>query len=92
MQKYKNSAENSKANTTNGYLLVKFNASALNTMHQLGINTSDAKHVELFESYLNMVGMRIPVTTIYDKLAEIYNISISTVKRIIQRFKKEIQV
>ena len=88
MQNYNNSAENSNFQATNGYLLAKFNEPVLKSMSDIGIKASDVKYVSMFEAYLNMSQMRMKVGAIYRTLAEEYGISVSTVKRIIGRFKK----
>ena len=88
MQNYNNSAENSNLQTTSGYLLAKFNEPVLKSMSDIGIKASDVKYVSMFEAYLNMSQMRMKVGAIYDELAKEYGISVSTVKRIIGRFKK----
>ena len=88
MQNYNNSAENSNLQTTNGYLLAKFNEQTLKSMSDIGIKASDVKYVSMFEAYLNMSQMRMKAGAIYRTLAEEYGISVSTVKRIIKRFKQ----
>ena len=88
MQNYNNSAENSNLQTTSGYLLAKFNEPVLKSMSDIGIKASDVKYVSMFEAYLNMSQMQMKVGTIYDELAKEYGISVSTVKRIIGRFKQ----
>lgn len=88
MQNYNNSAENSNFQATNGYLLAKFNEPVLKSMSDIGIKASDVKYVSMFEAYLNMSQMRMKVGAIYRTLAEEYGISVSTVKRIIKRFKQ----
>jgi len=92
MQNYNNSAENSNLQTTNGYLLAKFNEPVLKSMSDIGIKASDVKYVSMFEAYLNMSQMRMKVGAIYRTLAEEYGISVSTVKRIIKRFKQTTMV
>ena len=88
MQKYNNFVENSNLQTTSGYLLAKFNEPVLKSMSNMGIKASDAKYITMFESYMNMRRMEMKVGAIYEILAEEYGISVSTVKRIIRRFKK----
>ena len=88
MQIYNNSSKNCSLQTTSGYLLAKFNEPVLKSMSDIGIKASDVKYVSMFEAYLNMSQMRMKVGVIYETLAEEYGISVSTVKRIIRRFKK----
>lgn len=88
MQNYNNSVENSNFQATNGYLLAKFNEPVLKSMSDIGIKASDVKYVSMFEAYLNMSQMRMKVGAIYNELAKEYGISVSTVKRIIKRFKQ----
>jgi len=88
MQNYNNSSENSNLQTTNGYLLAKFNEQTLKSMSDIGIKASDVKYVSMFEAYLNMSQMQMKVGAIYNELAKEYGISVSTVKRVIRRFKQ----
>lgn len=92
MQKYDNFTENSHLNTTSGYLLVKFNEQALKSMSDIGIKTSDTRYIPMFEAFMNMRRMRMKAGAVLQILSEDYGVSVSTVKRIIRRFRRSAAV
>lgn len=59
-------------------------------MSNCGIRTSDWKHIEMFEEYLNMRGNCEKFRYIMAHLAEKYRMSESSIKRIIKRLSEEV--
>lgn len=92
MQKYKNSSKDDHSEQINGYLLVKININQLKLMSKLDIKAEDYQYIELYETYMNMRGMRMKVSAILQYLADENGISVSTVKRIINRFRQSASV
>lgn len=61
-------------------------------MSKLDIKAEDYQYIELYETYMNMRGMRMKVSAILQYLADENGISVSTVKRIINRFRQSASV
>ena len=70
--------------------LIKISMESLKMMSNCGIRTSDWKHIEMFEEYLNMRRNCEKFRYIMAHLAEKYRMSESSIKRIIKRLSGEV--
>lgn len=61
-------------------------------MSKLDIKAEDYQYIDLYETYMNMRDMRMKVSAILQYLADENGISVSTVKRIINRFRQSASV
>lgn len=73
-----------------GIELVKINKTGMELMSKIGLRTDDHKYLDLYEKYLTMRDLGEKVSYIIAHLAEAYNISESSVKRIIRRLSCEV--
>ena len=70
--------------------LVKISKEALKMMSNSGIKTEDWQHIEMYEEYVSMRKNREKFRYIIAYLAEKYNTSESTIKRVVKRLSREI--
>ena len=70
--------------------LVKISKEAMKMMSHSGIKTDDWQHVAMYDEYLDMRKNREKFRYIMAYLAEKYNISESSVKRIVKRLSGEV--
>ena len=70
--------------------LVKISKEAMKMMSHSGIKTDDWQHVAMYDEYLDMRKNREKFRYIMAYLAEKYNISESSVKRIVKRLSSEV--
>lgn len=70
--------------------LIKISTETLKMMSNSGIKTSDWQHVKMYEEYLAMRVKREKFRYMIVYLAEKYNLSESSVKRIIKRLSGEV--
>ena len=70
--------------------LVKISMEALKMMSNSGIKTEDWQYIEMYEEYVSMRKNREKFRYIIAYLAEKYNTSESTVKRVVKRLSLEI--
>lgn len=61
-------------------------------MSKYDLRTDDAEYLELYEYYVNMRRMRKQRKEIVKFLAGEFNISESTVSRIVRRFSQEVRI
>ena len=70
--------------------LVKISKEAMKMMSHSGIKTDDWQHMEMYEEYLTMRQNRDKFRYIIAFLSEKYNMSESSVKRIVKRLSGEV--
>ncbi len=70
---------------------LKIGRELLKLLSNFGLRCDDYKHIELFEEYMQMRKNGDKVDYALYILSNKYNISESTVKRIIRRFSKEVK-
>ena len=91
MQKYNNSQENLEGiNEVSGYMLLKLNLNQVETMSKCGLSVDDARYVPMYEEYLSLRREGVPKERIYQHFRSKYNVSESTVKRVIKRFSHRV--
>lgn len=71
------------------YELVKVLRSALETLAKNGIETRDARHVEMFEDWLRLRGEGHKYIYIIRYLSQQYEMSETSVYRIVRKFSEE---
>ena len=91
-QNYNNNLKDNDFCIVNGYLLAKINREMLKAMSKVGLNVSDWRYVPLIEEYVNMVGLGMKREHIRAVLADKYDISVSSVKRIVRRMLKQVRI
>ena len=64
----------------------------LKVMSNLDLKTDDWRHIEMYDDYVRMRGEGEKVDYIFHVLSSRYNISESTIKRIVKRLSKEVIV
>ena len=93
MQKYNVSSEKTGSiNELNGYLLLKLNLYQVEIMSKCGLSVDDARHVPMYEEYLSLRGDGVPKERIYQYLWKKYNVSESTIKRVIKRLSRQVRL
>ena len=70
--------------------LVKISMEALKMMSNSGIKTEDWRHIEMYEEYMDMRKNCEKFRYIMAYLAEKYNTSESTIKRVVKRLSREV--
>ena len=70
--------------------LVKISMEALKMMSNSGIKTEDWQHIEMYEEYMDMRKNCEKFRYIMAYLAEKYNTSESTIKRVVKRLSREV--
>ena len=70
--------------------LVKISMEALKMMSNSGIKTEDWQHIEMYEEYEDMRKNCEKFRYIMAYLAEKYNTSESTIKRVVKRLSREV--
>ena len=93
MQNYNNSANNeSNNNDFNCHLLLKLNLYQLKLLLKHGIFINDVNLVPMYEEYLEMRKNGLKVVYILAYLSEKYSQSESTIRRVIRRFSRHIDL
>ena len=82
----------SKLSTMTCAELIEINKKLMELMSKLDIKTSDHKFVTLYEEYLAMKKECLKYWYIITHLSEKYKISESTIKRLIRKFSKEVNL
>lgn len=75
-----------------GVDLVKINKTGMELMSKIGLRTDDHKYLELYDTYQKKRILGEKVAYIIAHLAEVYHISESSVKRIIRRLSREVNI
>ena len=75
-----------------GVDLIKINKTGMELMSKIDLRTSDYKYLELYDTYLAMRSESQKVAYIIAHLASLYNISESSVKRIVRRLSREVNL
>lgn len=70
--------------------IVNFNKELLQKLSELGINTSDFKNVELYNSYIKLKSDGLKVAYIVSYLSQEYEISERKVHYIVAKMEQEI--
>ena len=65
---------------------------ALKMMSESGIKTEDWQHVKMYEEYLTMRGNCEKFRYIIAHLAEKYHMSESSIKRVVKRLSREVNM
>lgn len=92
LQNYKNDSTKRNSDGINGYILAKINRESLKLMSEIGLDIGDWRYVPMIEQYVNMASMSISRKNIYAILSKEYNISESSVKRVIRRMLKRVRM
>lgn len=86
MQKYKNFSGNLEGiSEISGYMLLKINLYQVETMSKCGLSVEDARHIPMYEEYLQLRQEGVPKERIYQHFHGKYHVSESTVKRVVKR-------
>ncbi len=72
--------------------LVKISMEALKMMSDSGIRTEDWQHVKMYEEYQTMRGNCEKFRYIIAYLAEKYHMSESSIKRVVKRLSREVNM
>lgn len=92
MQKYKEKLNVAKLSTINSYIYLKIVLNQEKVGSSLGITIAYAKHLKMFEEYLDLQRLNHKTTFIISYLANKYQVSESTVKRVIRKMLHEVTV
>lgn len=91
MQNYDKNQQNATAyNEISGYMLLKINLNQVEMMSDYDIPPHYYKYIPLFEDYLCLRAHGYKKAYILTKLVEDYNISESTVKRVIKALSQKV--
>ena len=91
MQKYNNSLENLEGiNEVSGYSLLKLNLNQVKTMSKCGLSVDDARYIPMYEEYMSLRRSGVPKERTYQHFRSKYNVSESTVKRVIRRLSRRV--
>ena len=89
MQSYNNSSENpDDIGAISGYMLLKLNLYQVKTMSKFGLSVDDARHVPMYEEYLQLRRDGVPKERIYQHFKGKYHVSESTAKRVVKRLSQ----
>lgn len=93
MQSYDKTSETlAGVDEISGYMLLKLNLSQVNTMSKCGLSVDDARHVPMYEEYLQLRRDGVAKERIYQHFRTKYHVSESTAKRVIKRLSRQVKV
>ena len=93
MQSYKNSSENlAGVDEISGYMLLKLNLNQMKIMSKCGLSVDDARHIPMYEEYLQLRRDGVPKERIYQHFETKYHVSESTIKRVIKRLSQQVNL
>lgn len=91
MQRYKYSLENlDRIEEVSGYMLLKLNINQVKTMSKCGLSVDDVRYIPMYEEYLSLRREGVPKERIYQHFKSRYQISESTVKRVVRRLSQRV--
>ena len=91
MQSYENTSENLDAvSGISGYMLLKLNINQVKIMSKCGLSVDDVRYVPMYEEYMSLRRSGVPKERIYQHFRSKYNVSESTVKRVIRRLSRRV--
>ena len=90
-QSYDNLSENlDRIDEVSGYMLLKLNLNQVETMSKCGLSVDDVRYVPMYEEYLSLRREGVPKERIYQHFKSRYQISESTVKRVVRRLSQRV--
>lgn len=92
MQRYNNNPVFKKKTEINGYHLLKLVISQKELCAKLGISLSYAKHLPMFEEFIELQRTYDKKTYIYKRLSEKYGMHTSSVRRVISNMLQTVAI
>lgn len=91
MQNYNISSENlNTVGEISGYMLLKLNLYQVKIMSKCGLSVDDARHVPMYEEYLQLRRDGVAKERIYQHFRTKYHVSESTAKRVVKRLSRQV--
>ena len=93
MQNYDKTSETlAGVDEISGYMLLKLNLNQVNTMSKCGLSVDDARHVPMYEEYLQLRRDGVAKERIYQHFRTKYHVSESTAKRVVKRLSRQVKL
>ena len=73
-------------------MLLKLNLNQMKIMSKCGLSVDDARHIPMYEEYLQLRRDGVPKERIYQHFETKYHVSESTIKRVIKRLSQQVNL